>query len=124
MNKPDDPWEAIWDEIRDPPMYFNWVGEPITMRQWATRFDDENRIVKQSAHQGRRGRVWISTVYLGLDHGFGRGRPLIFESMVFGFRPKGNQVVCPPTISDLAMRRYGTEQEALEGHHRFVMEWG
>lgn len=29
-------------------------------------------------------RVRISTVFLGLDHNWGSGRPLLFETMIFG----------------------------------------
>jgi hypothetical protein len=30
------------------------------------------------------GPVLVSTVFLGIDHAFGRGRPLLFETMIFG----------------------------------------
>jgi hypothetical protein len=30
------------------------------------------------------GDVRVSTVFLGLDHGFGEGGPLLYETMIFG----------------------------------------
>jgi len=46
----------------------------------------------------------VSTVWLGLDHGYGGGPPLIFETMVFG------------GAHDEDQWRYPTEVEALAGH--------
>lgn len=51
----------------------------------------------------------VSTVWLGLDHAFGMGPPLIFETMVFG---EGS--------SDLECERYSTEKQAREGHIAMV----
>ena len=51
----------------------------------------------------------VSTVWLGLDHGFGHTPPLIFETMVFD--PQGNELEC---------ERYASEQEAHEGHMKMV----
>lgn len=39
-----------------------------------------NRVVKQE----NVGRAHVSTVFLGLDHSFGRGPPVLFETMIFG----------------------------------------
>ena len=30
------------------------------------------------------GDLWVSTVFLGLDHQWGNGSPLLFETMIFG----------------------------------------
>lgn len=48
----------------------------------------------------------VSTVWLGLDHSFGGGIPLIFETMVFA---EGDSM-------DLDCRRYATEEQARGGH--------
>jgi hypothetical protein len=29
------------------------------------------------------GMVWVSTIFLGMDHNWGGGRPLLFETMAF-----------------------------------------
>lgn len=52
----------------------------------------------------------ISTVFLALDHSFGRGAPLLFETMVF---PHGD-------FSGLYCERYTTWEEAKTGHYKIV----
>lgn len=70
------------------------------MFEWARAFE-KPRIVKQTTIKG----VFISTVFLGLDHNYySSGPPLIFESMVFGGK------------LDLETRRYSTYEQAQEGH--------
>lgn len=70
----------------------------------ASRFleDHARRVVAYSAMSD--GSL-LSTVFLCLDHGFGRsGRPVLFESLWFGGPHDGHQ------------RRYETWLEAEEGH--------
>jgi hypothetical protein len=52
--------------------------------------------------------VWISTVWLGINHNYGEGAPVIFETLIFGGKHDGE------------MERYCTEAEALEGHQEAV----
>lgn len=70
---------------------------------WARDFGDvDKRIVAQT-------RLWngafVSTVFLGLDHQYGDGPPLIFETMVFDIGP----------VED-TFGRWSTEDEAWYGH--------
>jgi hypothetical protein len=58
-------------------------------------------------------KVWVSTVFLGADHGLGDGPPLIFESMVFPL----------DSVADLDGKRYSTYAEALHGHAALVRKW-
>lgn len=58
--------------------------------------------------------IWVSTVWLGVDHQWGSGPPLIFETMVFLGRGGGCEI-------DVA--RYSTEEEALAGHKAMVQKW-
>lgn len=51
----------------------------------------------------------VSTVFLGLDHSFGRSRPLLYETMIFG-----------GPLSD-EQWRYATEKEARAGHKKAVL---
>lgn len=57
---------------------------------------------------------WVSTVWLGLNHAFGAGPPVIFESMVFDTRDSMGEVDC---------ERYSTEAEALAGHAALCEKW-
>jgi hypothetical protein len=88
---------------------YDRAGEPITMGAWSRLHrDDDYRTVELTDVGGYR----VSTVWLGLDHGFGYSeRPLIFETMVFG-----------DDSTDLACRRYSTEDEARAGHAEQVAE--
>jgi len=52
-------------------------------------------------------KIMISTVFLGLDHGWGTGPPLLFETMVFN----------GPLHED--MDRYTTWAQAEAGHAKF-----
>ncbi len=54
------------------------------------------------------GAVDVSTVFLGLDHGYGDGPPVLFETMVFGGPLDGEQV------------RYKTWEQAEAGHTAMV----
>jgi hypothetical protein len=49
------------------------------INEWAKCFEDKNRIIAQTNGCGVR----VSTVFLGLDHAFGGGKPLLFETMMF-----------------------------------------
>lgn len=54
------------------------------------------------------GEAWVSTVFLWMDHGFGGGPPILWETMVFGGEHSDYQ------------ERYTSRAEALEGHKRIV----
>jgi hypothetical protein len=89
--------------------------------------DKDYKIVKQEFTPD--GKFWVSTVWLGLNHGFHRtARPLIFETMVFEAKftkeppskyfPKGHEY-----RKDYEQQRYATEAAALKGHKKFLKEY-
>lgn len=68
--------------------------------RWGQMLEHESRVVKQEYV----GPFFISTVFLGIDHGWGfQEKPILFESMVFGAKNE-------------YMLRYPTWDEAEEGH--------
>jgi hypothetical protein len=79
-------------------------GEPVpcpNLMEWAMWMEKGDRIVLQT----QMGESRVSTVFLGLDHSFGRaGPPTLFETMIFG----------GPCNEECW--RYATRLEALEGH--------
>jgi hypothetical protein len=91
--------------------FYDKAGSPISLDEFGLLCeDDEYRTV--AVHRGRRGgrRVWVSTVWLGLDYTFGMGPyPLIFETMVFGDSSWSGYAV-----------RYPTEGAARAGHADIV----
>lgn len=56
---------------------------PADLMAWARWYETADRSVAKSAV----GPYRVSTVFLGLNHQFGEGPPLLFETMVFG--PEG-----------------------------------
>lgn len=92
--------------------YYDRTGHPITLDQWlAAASDLDGKRVAQDDVVTPGGRcLWVSTVWLGLDHSFlTGGPPIIFETMVFEHG-----------MADSYMDRYATEAQALEGHAAIV----
>ncbi len=87
-------------------------GKPLDLMTWANLMEDHayRRVAETTLSNG----TWISTVWLGLDHNFGHGAPLIFETMVFPARDDKRE-----EDSD----RYSTEAEALDGHAAMVAKY-
>jgi hypothetical protein len=50
------------------------------LKAWAKWYETGNRRVADETINGMR----VSTVFLSLDHSFGEGPPMLFETMVFG----------------------------------------
>lgn len=75
-------------------------------------FDINNKVVKQEAIKVEGKAYTVSTVDLGLDHSFGGGPPLYFETMIF---PKD-------TGADMYCNRYTTREEALASHENLVKD--
>ena len=70
--------------------------------------DFESRIVAQE----KVGELFVSTVFLGIDHGWNRSNPpILFETMVFD--PLNNEI-------EGLTERYATWDEAYEGHQNTV----
>lgn len=58
--------------------------------EWAQWFETADRTVSKD----KIGDVKISTVFLGLNHRFGPGSPLLFETMIFGGPHDGHGSRC------------------------------
>lgn len=77
-----------------------------SIMQWATMFENtDGRRVAFDSFEG----VEVSTVFLGINHNWGEGDPLLFETMVFTDIEGGGE-----------MERYFIWEEAVEGHNRIV----
>ena len=50
------------------------------IHEWGKWYETANRHVEKT----NIGEAAVSTVFLGLDHNWGEGDPLLFETMVFG----------------------------------------
>lgn len=89
-------------------------GQPVPcpdLMRWARWFERPgNKIVIRSYAPD----VMVSTVFLALDHGFGDGPPVLWETMVF----------CDGTCRDRDSARYTSRYSALRGHVRMCKSWG
>lgn len=100
------------DEVRhDAGIYYDRDGQAITLERYAELFGNDGDDDYKRVAQDDVGELWVSTVWLGIDHAFGDGPPIIFETMIFRDGDFGR---------DLAMWRYTTETAALAGHDRVV----
>lgn len=80
----------------------------IAPKTWAEWFEkDERRIV---ARTNVTADVIVSTVFVGIDHAFHGGPPVLWETMVFGGK------------LDQKQRRYASAAAARKGHAMMVAE--
>lgn len=77
----------------------------VDLTTWATGFD----------HLGRRvgldelpGDIRVSTVFLGLDHSWDGGPPVLWETMIFGGE------------HDQYQERYTSHEDAVAGHAKAI----
>lgn len=85
-------------------------NDTIAWGQWMN--DPQKRIVSQEAV----GKYWISTVFLALDHSFGSGPPVLWETMVFNRNSEH-------PWEDVECERYSDFDSACRGHNELVAEY-
>lgn len=77
------------------------VNKPVLeAAQWLDE-NLERKVVKQDHFDDG---VWVSTVFLGLDHAWNSDIPVLWETMIFGGE------------HDQYQERYTSHKDALEGH--------
>ena len=76
------------------------------IRKWGKWYEYANRVVKQE----EVGNMWISTIFLGIDYGWGNGAPIVWETMVFKNNLKGEEMD----------RCAGNREQALAMHQNMV----
>jgi hypothetical protein len=122
-------------------------GQPLPLLEGARLMEDREyrRIDETTLPNG----IWVSTVWLGFNHSYFGGRPIIFETMVFGGThttdwrklhrsmakwAEDNGSIPPPdgllggerfrhARTDQDCARYSTEAEARLGHAQAVEKW-
>lgn len=100
----------ILDERGEP------VPEPDTLK-WAEWTETSFRNGARRLAQDTIGPYLVSTVFMGIDHGFGEGPPVLWETMIFGMEEEieflGKRRRCR---KDAGAYRYTSKAEALAGH--------
>jgi len=120
---PDDPWNALarfknfWilDENRVPKI-------AADMDEWANfmqrDFEERSRVGNTET-----ATMWVSTVFLGVDHNYRNdGPPILFETMVFSREkyPREFRGKIGWSREDFHTYRYATWDDALTGHNTTV----
>lgn len=103
-------------KMRDLGMYIERDGVPINILYTDCKGEDPTVVWGRwfEDHRNRRvaatelGQVHVSTIFLGLDHSFGDGPPLVYETMIFGGK------------HDQWQDRYSTREAADQGHQKAV----
>lgn len=102
--------------------YYDRKGNPITFWEWSGYISDlEYKIIKQDTF----GPFFVSTVWLGMDHGLGRffvkeeeeqPLPIIFETMIFDESEEEGSIEKVRSEIDCYQERHCSEKQALRGH--------
>ena len=101
--------------MNDPYGYYDRQGRPLEwMTAWRLMVDMDYKRVELT----HVGGLTVSTVWLGLDHAFNGGPPVIFETMVFDAWGEDGHV---GDEVDGHTRRYSTEAQARTGHNATVI---
>lgn len=79
--------------------------ESTTIDQWGIWMNNPNNVIIKQEYIGN---AFISTVFLGISYGVVMGKPLFYETMIFGGEHDSYQV------------KYTSKEEALEGHKKAV----
>jgi hypothetical protein len=87
--------------------YYDRHGKPLDREAFYASWGEP---AEKYVRKTMVGKVEISTVWLGIDHAYSGGPPIIFETLVFGGKHADDG------------ERYATEAEAIEGHDRWVRE--
>lgn len=81
---------------------------PVDLMDWAKWIEDDTDFSKRRIDQTYIGDSEVSTVFLGLDHNWSGGAPILFETLVFGGKLDGE------------MNRYSSLEDAKAGHLEMV----
>jgi len=93
-------------------MHYDRQGNKIEdVLEWSMMLGDES--YKKVGDEHLANGLHVSTIWLGLDHGYKRHKPLIFETMAFN----GSDMM------GILQERYYTEAEAIEGHNEIVAQY-
>lgn len=78
------------------------------MQAWSLARKHLNLNLKEKIDYGGEEWLMVSSVYLGIDHAFGDGPPLLFETLVFA------------EDDTIGPWRYSTQPAMVRGHGKLV----
>jgi hypothetical protein len=98
------------DSFQGRPVYFKLEGKaavPCSPLEWGRDYDDVNA---RTVARTFIGTLWVSTVFLGLDHSFGDSDyPALFETMIFDDNDDRYQTRCSTWAEAEAMHAVAVE---------------
>lgn len=98
-------------------VWYSPDGKPCSITEWSLAWNNPALRFVEVTRQG----CWrISTVYLGLDHGFMSPVPLIYETMIFD--ESAEQPSIGPHPHDGECWRWPSREAAQAGHDR-IRQW-
>jgi hypothetical protein len=103
--RPFAPRRNVWHRLDE-----NHNVVPCSLEEWARAYEKEE--VRRVGYN-KMGPYVVSTVFIGIDHSFGGGPPLWFETMIFSLKTGEARFFSNQT-------RYTTWEEAVEGHRMVV----
>lgn len=100
--------EVVVKEFKPEYFVLSATGAPLeaTLEEWGAFLEGDRKIVKVT----EKGGIKVSTVFLGLAHGYDDGVPILWETQVFGGRHGGEHI------------RSATHPGALVNHHNMVLK--
>lgn len=93
--------------------FYDRQARPITGGQWEVLHANPD-YQRLGLHE--QDGWMVSTVWLGIDHSFGRGDPVIFETMIFPPDKSAEPLMREMLGTEEFQLRWHTEQMALIGH--------
>ena len=83
------------------------VPEPNMTKwgEWMQHSLNEEKRVGRTTIKNQPGEILVSTVFLGLDHSFREGPPLLFETLVFGGELNEEMERCSTWVEAEAMHK-------------------
>ena len=106
-------WDKDWNGR---PIYYDRQGKPMTLQQWAEKFEDAHyrhvarEVIGPDEPLDPAPLITVMTFWLGLNHDWRSDEPLIFETLVIGGEHDATGIW------------YTAETQAREGHRRAVEE--
>jgi hypothetical protein len=124
-----DEWHDVGDVLGSHRgMYFGLDGHdpvPVSLMEWATQYELRFAAIELGdpdpwsvAVTDFDGGAHLSTVFLGMNHNYFGGPPILFETMLFGSEVHVGQLFGGGVEyhEDLGQWRYCTWDEAAAGH--------
>lgn len=96
----------------------------VTVREWSEWYEAASKDGREARRVAstETATMWVSTVFLGINHQFGDGPPILFETMIFTREeyPKEFEGKITWHRDDLDTIRYATWDDALTAHTTIV----